>query len=102
MADSLTWRILVETFGPSGVILGLGMVTLWRVLPWLKVYLETQSAAMERIANAQEQMLPILRTLERRSDDAAKDMIGIYALANKAPPSATARRGTGKRPSGGA
>ena len=34
---------------------------------------------MERIANATERMLPILRRIEDQSDAMTKDIIGIFA-----------------------
>lgn len=91
MPDGLTWKILVEAFGPSGVLLGLGVITLWKVLPWLQTYLTSQQAAMERIANATEQLLPILRRVERLSEDMSKDMVGVYAAIERRQPSTTAR-----------
>jgi hypothetical protein len=91
MPDGLTWKVLVEAFGPSGVLLGLGVITLWKTLPWLQAYLVAQQTAMERIANATERMLPILRRIEDQSDAMTKDIIGIFAALDRRQPSTTAR-----------
>lgn len=97
MPDGLTWKILVEAFGPSGVLLGLGVITLWKTLPWLQAYFAAQSAAMERIANATEQILPIVRRIERQSEDMSKDIVGIFAALDRRQPSAAARHQQARR-----
>lgn len=97
MPDGLTWKILVETFGPSGVILGLGVVTLWKVLPWLQTYLVAQAAAMERIANSVEQLVPRMDRVERLTDDMSRDMVALFHAVDRRQPSTTARHASQAR-----
>lgn len=94
-----TLQFFFETFGPSGVILGMCWIAFRTVLPWLKEYLQAQAAATGRIADAVEKMEGWQHTvnlrldrIERLTDGVSRDMTGIYAVLRKEQPSETARR----------
>lgn len=94
-----TLQFFVETFGPSGVFLGIAFITLRTILPWVKEYLQAQSAATSRIADAVEKMEGWQHTvnlrldrIERLTDGTSRDVTGIYAILRKEQPSETARR----------
>lgn len=92
-------QMLFQVFGPSGVLLGLGIMAMRSVLPWLKEYLQAQTAATLRIADAVEKMESWqhgvnlrLDRIERLSDGTSRDITGIYAILGEQQPSEKRRR----------
>lgn len=101
----VTMQALIQVFGPSGVLLGLGIIALRTIVPWLKEYLQAQAAGMARIADAMETMEKWqhgvslrLDRVERLTGNVSEDMAGLYEKISIPQPSERRRHSASHKP----
>lgn len=73
----LTLQVLIQTFGPTGVLLAIAIASARTLVPAIQEYLKTQGAQLTRIADAVKTIEMIQATFGTQLNEVREDLDGM-------------------------